>query len=365
VKLTVGVKLKPTKVQAQALRETLECANRAANEISRVAWEKKVFGQFGLQKLTYKSIREQFGLAAQVVVRVTAKVADAYKLDKRQQRVFRLDGGIAFDDRILRYGTDYVSIWTLQGREQIPFVCGARQRRLLSSRQGESDLVLRKGKWYLFATVNIIEPLPDEDPEGWLGVDFGIARIASDSEGQSFSGAQVRSLRKRHRRLRARLQSKGTKSAKRLLKKRSLKEQRFAKDINHQISKAIVLKAQRTKQAIVLEDLKGLRLRVRASRKVRTELHSWSFAQVRAFIEYQARLAGVKVIAVDPRNTSRECARCGHIAKSNRRSQFQFKCRSCGHTRNADINAALNLGRRGAVIRPNVAPTGEAASPSL
>jgi putative transposase len=258
VKLTVGIKLKPTKEQAQALHETLDRANRAANEISRVAWEKKVFGQFGLQKLTYKSIREQFGLSAQVVVRVTAKVADAYKLDKRKQRVFRLDGGIAFDDRILRYGTDYVSIWTLQGRQQIPFVCGVRQRRLLSSRQGESDLVLRKGKWYLFATVNIIEPLPEEDPEGWLGVDFGITRIASDSEGQSFSGAQVRNLRKRHRRLRARLQSKGTKSAKRLLKKRSLKEKRFAKDINHQISKAIVDKAQRTKQVIVLEDLKSV-----------------------------------------------------------------------------------------------------------
>ena len=194
MKLTVGVKLKPTKEQAQALRETLDRANRAANEISRVAWEKKVFGQFGLQKLTYKSIREQFGLSAQVVVRVTAKVADAYKLDKRQQRVFRLDGSIAFDDRILRYGTDYVSIWTLAGRQQIPFVCGVRQRRLLSSRQGESDLVFRKGKWYLFATANIIEPLPEEDPEGWLGVDFGIARIASDSEGQSFSGAQVRNL---------------------------------------------------------------------------------------------------------------------------------------------------------------------------
>jgi IS605 OrfB family transposase len=365
VKLTVGIKLKPTKEQIGALRETLRRANEAANEISRVAWEQKVFSQFGLQKLTYKAIRERFGLSAQIVVRVTAKVADAYKLDKRKQRVFRADGSIAFDDRILRYGTDYVSIWTLAGRERIPFVCGAHQRRLLHARQGESDLVFRKGKWYLFATANVIEPLPDEDPEGWLGVDFGIARIASDSEGQSFSGAQVRNMRKRHRRLRAKLQAKGTRSAKRLLKKRALKERRFVADTNHRISKTIVDKAQRTKKALVLEDLKGLRLRVRASRRVRAELHSWSFAQLRAFIQYKAVLAGVKVIVVDARNTSRQCSRCGDTAKANRRSQFEFKCRSCGHTRNADINAALNIRSRGAVIRPDAAPTGEAASPSL
>jgi IS605 OrfB family transposase len=358
--LTIGLKLKPTKEQAKRLLETLHRANQAANEASAIAWKEKAFGTFKLQSLVYHSLKEKYQLSAQLVVRLVAKVADAYKLDKKQKRVFRPDGSIAYDDRILRYGSDYVSIWTVAGRRKIPFVCGEREKKLLESRQGESDLVYRKGKWYLFATVNVVEPTTN-DPEGFLGVDLGIARIATDSEGQYFSGAHVRNLRKRHRRLRKKLQSKGTKSARRLLKKRSGKEARFAKDLNHQISKQLVAKAQRTKKAIVLEDLKNIRFRVRASRKVRTELHSWSFAQLKTFIEYKARLAGVKVITVGPRNTSRECSQCGHISKSNRRSQSDFKCRSCGHRQHADLNAALVIGSRGTVIYPNAATT--AASP--
>lgn len=360
VKLTIGLKLKPTKEQAALLLETLHRANAAANEASKVAWEKKAFGKFKLQSLVYHSLKDKYELSAQIVVRLVSKVTDAYKLDKKSKRVFRKDGSIAYDDRILRYGAGFVSIWTLAGRQKVPFVCGERQRRLLVSQQGESDLVYRKGKWYLFATIEVIEPATNE-PEGFLGVDLGIARIATDSEGQSFSGAHSRNLRKRHRRLRKKLQSKGTKSAIRLLKKRSGKERRFATDLNHQISKQLVEKAQRTKKALVLEDLKHIRLRVRASRKVRTELHSWGFAQLREFIEYKARLAGVQVLTIDPHNTSRECSQCGHIAKSNRRSQSVFKCRLCGASRNADTNAALVIQSRGAVIRPHAA-TG-AASP--
>ena len=362
MKLTIGLKLKPTVEQTKYLLETLHRANAAANEASAVAWKEKAFGTFKLQSLVYRSLKEKYALTAQIVVRLVAKVADVYKLDRNAQRFFRKDGSIAYDDRILRYGEDRVSIWTTAGRQSIPFVCGKRQKKLLESRQGESDLVYRRGKWFLFATVEIVEPVAN-DPEGFLGIDLGISRIATDSEGQSFSGAHLRNLRKRHRRLRKKLQSKGTKSAQRLLKKRSGKERRFATDLNHQISKQIVLKAQRTKKAIVLENLKGVRLRVRASRKVRTELYSWGFDQLRQFIDYKARLAGVPVLTVDPRNTSRECSQCGHIAKSNRRSQSQFKCRLCGHFRNADINAAINIGSRGVVIRPNAVPL--TASPRL
>jgi IS605 OrfB family transposase len=363
VKLTIGLKLKPTEEQAKTLRKTLERANAAANECSRLAWENKTFGQYKLHKLAYQMLREKYGLSAQLAVRIIAKVADAYKLDQRRQRVFRKDGSIAFDDRILRYGLSYVTIWTVNGREQIPFVCGAHQQRLLHSRQGESDLVYRKGKWYLFATCNVIEPVAD-DPDGFLGVDFGIARLATDSDGQSYSGAHTRNLRKRHRRLRAKLQSKGTKSAKRLLKKRKLQERRFATDTNHCISKRLVEKAKHTKRAMVLENLKGIRSRIRVSKAQRAELHSWSFHQLRSFVEYKARLVGVRLIPVDPRNSSRECSRCGHISQSNRPARSIFSCRQCGHATNADLNAASVLKNRGrAVCQP--ATRGVASQPQV
>jgi hypothetical protein len=129
VKLTVGLKLKPTSQQADVLRQTLHGANAAANECASLAWAQQTFAQFQLHRLTYRRLREQFSLSAQLVVRVIAKVAAAYQLDRRKQRAFRPEGSIPYDDRILRYGEDYVTIWTVEGRQKIPFVCGARETR--------------------------------------------------------------------------------------------------------------------------------------------------------------------------------------------------------------------------------------------
>jgi putative transposase len=104
--------------------------------------------------------------------------------------------------------------------------------------------------------------------------------------------------------LRRKLQKKGTKSARRLMRRRRRKERRFATDVNHQISKKIVGAAQRTESGISMEDLKGIRGRVRANKKQRRSLHSWSFAQLQSFILYKAERPGVPVRFVDPRNTS-------------------------------------------------------------
>jgi transposase len=121
-------------------------------------------------------------------------------------------------------------------------------------------LILQDGTFYLLLLVELPDGTPFE-AEGVIGVDLGIANIAVDSTGETFSGAQVNGIRSRHRRLRKKLQAKGTKSAKRLLKKRRRKEQRFARDVNHCISKKIVSKAQDTRYMLALEDLKGIRER--------------------------------------------------------------------------------------------------------
>src|SRR5262245_18731225 len=200
VRLTVALKLLPTPDQASLLETTLARANDAANLLSAIAWEQRTFGRFALHRLAYACVRAGSGLTAQVVVRLIAKVADAYKLDRQRQRVFRRRGSIAYDDRVLRYHADAVSIWTVGGREHVPFVCGARQRALLASRQGESDLVLRDGGWYLYATVNLIEP-PASEAVDYLGVDLGVVNLAVDSDGTVHAGGQVSGLRRRHHRV--------------------------------------------------------------------------------------------------------------------------------------------------------------------
>jgi len=353
MKITVTVKLKPNSEQAPSLVATIERANGACDRISEVAWDAQVFGQFKLHRLVYADVREASGLTAQMVVRCISKVSDAYKLDKKAQRTFRPYGAISYDDRILRWYPGGVSIWTLGGRERIPYVCDDRTRVLLVNRQGESDLVYRDGMFFLYATVNVEEP-PIGEPTEYIGVDIGIVSIATTSDGDAFAGAELNGLRIRHDRLRKRLQRKGTKSAKRLLVQRRRKEARFAKQVNHVISKRIVRMAEGTGRGIALENLSGIRDRITAPKPRRRTLHSWSFADLRAKIEYKARLAGVRVVAVDPRNTSRQCACCGHVAKENRRSQSEFLCVSCGFVANADYNAAINIGRWAHVNAPYV-----------
>jgi IS605 OrfB family transposase len=355
MKLIAQVKLQPTPEQAELLKHTLERVNGAANFVSDTAWHQQSFRQYDLHKLAYYPVRENFGLSAQVAVRLIAKVADAYKLDKKTKRTFRPHGSIAYDGRILTWKMSkrIVSLWVLGGRIELPFVAGARQYELLETRQGEADLVYRDGQFYIFQTCDVDAPEPS-DIDSFLGVDLGVANIAADSDGVVFQGKTVKNVRYRHRQLRTKLQRKGTKSTRRRLKKLGGKEQKFATWTNHNISKRIVAKAKDTGRGIALEDLGGIRDRITARKPQRATLHSWSFAQLRRFIEYKAKLNGVSVVAVDPRNTSRTCPACGCVDQANRKSQAAFLCTQCGFSGLADYIAAGNIARRAAVNPPNV-----------
>jgi len=212
---------------------------------------------------------------------------------------------------------------------------------------------LRNGLFFLLATCAVPEE-DDEAVDGVLGIDLGIKELATDGDGDHFSGEGVEAKRLWYSERRAALQSVGTPSAKRRLKKLSGRERRFRRDINHQISKRLVEKAKDTGRAIALEDLGGIRDRVTVRKSQRARHHSWSFFQLRSFIEYKAKRAGVPLVLVDPRNTSRRCSVCGHCEKKNRKTQSEFVCRSCGHSMNADVNAALNIGAKGAFNLPMV-----------
>ncbi|HEY3230483.1 MAG TPA: transposase [Roseiflexaceae bacterium] len=345
----------PTPEQADALRRTLETANAACDYISQVAFSTQTFRQFAIHKLTYQAARETFHLAAQLAVRCIGKVADAYKLDRKTQRTFQPHGAVPYDDRILSYNLkgSEVSIWTLDGRQAMVFVCGERQRELLATQRGETDLALVRGKWYLFVACEVEAPEPI-DAEGFLGVDLGIINLATDSDGEAFSGQHVEHRRQWYQARRQALQNIGTKSAKRRLQQLKGRQRRFQKDTNHQISKRLVAKAERTKRAIALEELKGIRTRARVKGPGQRARHSnWAFSQLRAYVSYKAQLSGVPVALVDPAYTSQRCSACGHTERRNRKSQAEFCCVVCQFASPADYNAAINI-EWAAVNRPMV-----------
>lgn len=235
---------------------------------------------------------------------------------------------------------------------KIPFVSGPKQRLLMAYQAGEVDLCIVRGKWFLHCVCDIPETERFE-PEDWLGIDLGIVNISADSDGTIYSGAEVEARRIHLARRRAGLQKRGTKAAKRRLKKLSGKQRRYQHHINHCISKQIVASAERTERGIALEDLKGIRTRVTAtSRQQRSKVANWAFHQLRTFIEYKATLAGVPVALVRPTGTSITCSCCGHTEKANRLTREVFECVSCGHTEPADLNAARNIRARAALATP-------------
>jgi putative transposase len=345
--LTMQLKLLPLPEQADALLRTMERFNAACDELAAVAFANLCANKVELQKLAYHDIRRDFGLGAQMTIRAIAKVVEVYKRDKDIQPTFRPHGAIVYDERILSWkGSDRVSILTNDGRQIMPWVCGAYQNALLERVRGQADLVYRRGMFFLYVTIDVGDA-PEGDPTEYLGVDLGRRNIAADSDGETFCGALNASLRKRHARLRRNLQRKGTKSAKRLLAARRRKEARFASDLNHRISKTIVRKAKGTGRGIAVEDLLHIRTRTTVKRSQRRAHHSWAFAQLRSFLTYKAALAGVPLVAVNPKYTSQSCPACGCIDRRNRPTRDHFQCISCAHAGASDTTAAVNISRLG------------------
>ena len=392
VKQVVKVRMLPTEDQATALGATLRRCNEAATWLSGRMHEQRVRRKYEAQKRFYAELKERFGLSAQPAIRVIGKVVDAYttvkaNIDagnygppgsaKRKKAAatpigFRADAAQPFDARCLSWQIPEVvggreaavSIWTVDGRMRCArIIAAARDLVVLRTRPiGETDLICRDGKWYLYATIEAPEPPEAEPVNGFLGVDLGIVNVATSSDGDRAAGARLNYYRKRQLRLRKRLQAKQTSSARRLLKKRRRKEARFAADTNHRISKRIVAEAQRTGRGIAVEQLTGIRARVRLRKPQRAAVHSWAFAQLGAFLGYKAQAAGVAFVEVDPAYTSQTCHGCGWVDKRNRRSQSDFECGRCGFVGHADHNAAINIAARGVerwgeVMRPHAAPT--------
>ena len=346
MKLTLKIKLLPSKEQADLLLETMKEANTVCNAISSVAWEKKVFNNFKLHHEVYHDYKARFNLSSQMLIRCIAKVADSYKLDKKTKRTFKPLGSIAYDSRIMTYKPDnIVSLWCLGGRQKIEFVC--HNKKYIPYIKGEADLVYKKRKFYLFQTVDV----PEEDVndvESFIGVDFGIKTIAHTSDNIDYSADGINDYREHRQKVRSSIQAKCTRSSRKLLQRLSGKERTHASIVNHTIAKSIVQSAKEQGKGVAIEDLTGIRFTSkRRNKKFRTKLGKWNFSMLRQYIEYKALLNGVKVIVVNPRYTSQTCNVCNHIGK---RTNKRFECANCGEKTDADLNASKVIASLGMSI---------------
>jgi putative transposase len=373
--LTISCKLKVSPSQAAKLDATMDAFVQALNWVNQNTPE-KVVNAVKLQSLCYYEIRARFGLSSNLAQQVCRRVAGSRKVAKQKKRPVKefKSGFVTYDARIFSFRQkDWtVSLTTVEGRERFELAIGNYQRGMLAgSNPKAATLIKRKdGSYYIQICVEK-KPPKQQDTDKVIGVDLGRIDIAHTSEGKNWNGQQLNKVRDHYSRLRAVLQrkaSKGTRSSRRrcrqLLQRLSGKERRFqsrqrcvAKTwVNHRISKAIVSRAKATNSAIALEDLTGIRERVNQQPRSKTErrrANSWAFYQLRQFLEYKARVAGVPLILVPPAYTSQTCHRCLHIHPEqgkSYRSGKSFKCGHCGWEGDADLNGANVIALLGAVV---------------
>ena len=360
---TVRVKILPTPDQKSLLLATMKVVNTACNGISEFAYHNRVFNRFELQKQVYRSVRTDHHLGAQMTILACRKVADSYyvsikKHEELTLHTYRPRGAIAYDGRTYSVTNNGLSLWTVQGRIKVQ-----PQTKYQFTNKNEMDLCYDRSKnqFYVNMLINVPEA-PRYQPTAYLGVDLGIVNIAATSDGVQVPGTNCERVRQWYQGRRQVLQRVDTRSAKRRLKRISTGESRFKKQINHIISKHLIVLAKDTSRGIALENLTGIRERTTV-RHTQCDRHSkWAFAQLRTFIQYKAKIAGVPVVLVDPAYTSQQCSACGYTDRKNRKTRNGFSCISCNHAEPADINAAKNIAFRAAANQPMVAEASSAIS---
>jgi len=357
VKKILKIKLNTDDNQYRALLGTMNVFNQICNEFSEEAFKVGQFHKNQLQKIVYHPSREKYKeFSSQLTIRAIDVVSCSYKISKHRKypNSFKKTSAVVYDDRVITFKNNkIVNIWTIEGRMNIPIQIWNNE--LFKFRKGQVDLVLQNNKFYLLCTLDIPTPTEEKyNTKGIIGVDLGVKNIATTSDNTIYSSDKIENKRKKYHDHRTRLQKRGTRSAKKRIKTIGNKESRFRKDVNHCISKEIVNKAKGTQFGIALEELKGINKRVTVRKANRNERLSWSFAQLRSFIEYKAKEQGVPVFLVNPAYTSQTCSHCGYCNKKNRKNQSEFKCLSCSFAANADYNASLNIQCRGLVNIPIV-----------
>jgi IS605 OrfB family transposase len=362
---TIACKLVPTPEQRAELDATLVAFADACNFIAAVARSIHSRNKVKVQHACYAEVRSRCGLSSNLAIRAIARVCAALKVKAQAHATFA-PTSIDYDQRIFSFRAwDWTfSLTLLRSRERLETALGDYQKgRLQGQRPTSATLVKRRdGTFFLHVQLKSTAPVPPT-PTGTLGVDLGRRRVAVDSDGKLYEATEVQRLRAHYPKVRRALQRKGTKEAKRLLKRLSGREQRHMRAINHTISKQLVETAQGTQRQLALEDLEGIRHRTKVRKPQRYYHHSWAFYQLRQFVTYKAESSGVPVLLVDPAYTSQTCHRCGH---RGHRSGLTFSCTRCNVVIDADWNAAMNIAAAGAAVtRLEDAPYGSVKAAAL
>lgn len=367
--LTLVVRLQPTPEQYAKLKDT---ATEFASccEFINSSVRPTLTNRNSIQAVIYNDAKSKFNLVSNHVIRACARVGanrltakhKGKKVNSSHLRTVKGFKPTSFDcdkDTFTFREKDWtVSLSTVRGRERISLNASNYHRgKLVGQKPTSAQVCLHRDcQFYLHIQLKSEAPATSFT-SNVIGVDFGRREIAKTSTDTLWDGKQITEIRDKFARVRASLQrkaSQGTRStrrrARRILQRLSGRERRFQQWLNHNISKSIITSAKETNSTIAIEDLTGIRERTNEQPRNKTERrrsNSWSFHQLRIFLEYKGIKEGVKMITVPPAYTSQTCNCCLHIGV---RTNKKFKCinTSCGWIGDADTNGSLVIALLGA-----------------
>lgn len=408
--ITAKLKLLTTTDQFAALRTTQLAYCDALNAASHYAFEHgKTSSNVTLHQGMYAELRTRYHLPSQLACSVERQVAATYKglwtkvkknTEHRRKKITKkrfkgLDKAPKYSSPTVQYTykRDYtfqrnqqVSVGTLHGRISIPYQGYDKHLALIrhGASMGDAKLWYDKTRktFYLLVSLEIDVPEPtSEQLSEVVGVDVGIRYLAvtSTTTGKAtfHSGKRVQHKANHYARLRKRLQKKGTRGAKRRLRRIEQRERRLKMQANHIIAKQII--KEHPHALLGLEQLTDIRERTKRhkrkrrkngkgaervsvkARKANRVYSQWSFAELHALISYKATRSGMLAIKVDADYTSKACPMCGYTADSNRPHKgLLFTCQNpeCRYTLHADLIGARNVTLRTLLVRHDWIRTG-------
>ena len=380
---TVNIKVKLNILEPNVgmkFSKTMEQYRLACNYVSEYLFNNNFpLNKNEVQKVIYNTIREKFNLKSQMTISCIRSVIARYKTVKTQmaRRPYKyqdqntgewyrevrdlnwLHKPISFNspqvdlqrNRDWSYlSSGQLSINTLDGRVKVDPICRGFNQYLDGTwKFGLAKLLKSSGKWYLhISATKEVTDFDKQTVKHVVGLDRGLRFLATsyDEQGKTafFDGQAIMRKRAKYQKLRATLQAKGTKSAKRRLKKLSGRENRWISDVNHCLSKTLVQKYG-ANTLFVLENLNGVSFeRTDLPKALRNQNKSWAFYQLEQFLTYKAHLNNSEVVEVSAKYTSQRCPKCGVIKKDNRNHEkHEYHCDNCDYRSNDDRIGAMNI----------------------
>lgn len=386
---TMKLLINPDDYQIAELEQVTKRYAEACNFVSQNAFEHRLpFRYMELHKQLYRIVRTEFGLKAQMAISVFKTVCARYNTVQEQlsNKPFRCkdeDGTWKSIPRTIDWlwkpisfrrpqadfvrnrdyafvvdrktGKHLISINTLNDRVRVSYHVPKCFEQYFDGTWsfGTGKVVSLKGKWYIHIpmTKEISDEFDVENAKHIVGIDRGLRFLATtyDEKGKTsfIDGKKIMEKRNKFQQVRSELQARGTKSAKRVLKRISGRENRWMSDVNHQISKTLVDRYG-SNTLFVVEDLTNVSFDESnlsdRSKQGRKDVRSWAFYQFEQDLIYKARAVGSDVLKVSAAYTSQRCPKCGRILRDNRNhTKHEYHCDCCGYRSNDDRVGAMNI----------------------